>query len=350
MYDSTLYPKYSLDASIAEFFLQTSATREECDVKARELVGGEVVPIPVQGICSYSVYAGPTSEFVVQFRLKSLMLKMETVALAREIYGSLVPDTSFHGYLGEGGKETLAVYVMNRIRDMSYLDFILENGSAPENSEENFVWRKTLMSDVARFFAISWKAPQHVDLECRENLRQRYTNDLDLLLHHLPPRFHQIIQKCLDSMEAIVSLPMVLVHHSFNSDDIIIDRTSCRLVGVVDWAEAEICPFGQNLKCIQGLTGALHLKNGWRRYEDYESLQDTFWSIFQEEVGGLSAETMETIKTARIMGLLRTRGFTARLANMPPATPIGDDERGRYNMLSLDGFLINPATRFEDLN
>ena len=67
-------------------------------------------------------------------------------------------------------------------------------------------------------------------------------------------------------------------------------------------------------------------------------------------MGDLPAETMKTIKIARIIGLLRSRGFTKRLANMPPATPIHDDETGRYNMLSLDGFLINPATRFDDIN
>ncbi len=55
-----------------------------------------------------------------------------------------------------------------------------------------------------------------------------------------------------------------------------------------------------------------------RRYEGYEALQDTFWSTFQDEVGDLSAKTMKTIKKARIMGLLRSRGFTKRLANMPP--------------------------------
>jgi hypothetical protein len=67
-------------------------------------------------------------------------------------------------------------------------------------------------------------------------------------------------------------------------------------------------------------------------------------------VGDLSIETMKTIKTARIMGLLRSRGFTKRLANMPPATPIRDDKTGRYNILSLDSFLINPAIRFNNLN
>lgn len=143
---------------------------------------------------------------------------------------------------------------------------------------------------------------------------------------------------------------MVLLHHDFGTSDIIVDTTSCRLIGIVDWAEAEIFPFGQNLHSLQALTGALHLKNRWRRYEGYEALQDTFWSTFQDEVGVLSTEIMKAIKMARIMGLLRSRGFTKRLANMPLASPIRDDKTGRYNMLSLDGFLINPATRFNDLN
>jgi Ser/Thr protein kinase RdoA (MazF antagonist) len=143
---------------------------------------------------------------------------------------------------------------------------------------------------------------------------------------------------------------MVLLHCDFGTSNIMVDGTSYRLTGVIDWAEAEICPFGQNLHSLQALTGALHLKNGWRRYEGYEALKDTFWSTFQDEVGDLSVETMKIIKIARIMGLLRSRGFTKRLPNMPPATPIRDDETGRYNMLSLDGFLVNQTTRFDDLN
>ena len=201
-----------------------------------------------------------------------------------------------------------------------------------------------------RFFALSWEAPQEVDSDYRENLRRTYSKDLQLLLHALPPRFHQIIQRCLSALEAILSLPMVLLHRDFGTSNIMVDGTSCHLTGIIDWAEAEICPFGQNLHSLEALTGALHLKNGWRRYDGYEAVQDIFWSTFQDEVGDISAETINTIKTARIMGLLRSRGFTKRLANMPPATPIRDDETGRYNMLSLDGFLINPATRFDDLN
>ncbi|KAH8590380.1 hypothetical protein B0O99DRAFT_721848 [Bisporella sp. PMI_857] len=143
---------------------------------------------------------------------------------------------------------------------------------------------------------------------------------------------------------------MVLFHRDFGTCNIMVDGTSCRLTGIINWAETEICPFGQNLHSLQVLTGALHLKNGWRRYEGYEALQDAFWRTFQDEVGDLSAETIKTIRTARILGLLRSHGFTKRLANMPSATPIRGGETGRYNMLSLGGFLVNPATRFDDLN
>lgn len=198
------------------------------------------------------------------------------------------------------------------------------------------------------FLALSWKAPQDVDSCYREKLRRVYTEDLQLLLHSLPPRFHHIVQRCLDSMDAILSLPMVLLHRDLGTCNIMVDETTCHLTGVIDWAEAEICPFGQNLHSLQALTGALHLKNGWRRYQDYGVLQTTFWSTFEGEVGVLSPEMIKTIKSARIMGLLRSRAFTNRLANMPEATPIRDNEAGRYNMLFLDGFLINPATKFDD--
>ena len=90
-----------------------------------------------------------------------------------------------------------------------------------------------------------------------------------------------------------------------------VDEVSCHLTGVIDWAEVEICLFGQNLHSLQALTGTLHLRNGWGWYEDYEALQDTFWGTFRDEVGDLSAETMKAIETARIMGLLLSLHETA---------------------------------------
>lgn len=169
------------------------------------------------------------------------------------------------------------------------------------------------------------------------------------MLASLPARFHPVIEWSLDSIPAIFSLPTVLLHRDFGTCNVIVDDVSCHLTGVIDWAEAEIGPFGLNLHSIQFFMGKFHLKNGWIRYDDYNILQETFWSVFRTEVGGLSNDIIEVIYAARVVGLLLSKGFTSRLANMPEPEPIQDNESGAYNMLHLDGLLINPATRIVHL-
>lgn len=145
----SVYVNYSLDASIADFFTKTSVTREVCDVKAASLVGGCIIPVPVQGSCSYTVYGGLQSEFVVQFRLESLPLNLRIAALARKIHGNLAPATTYHEQLGDINQEPVFVYSMDRIRGLSYLEFYLANKYAA-NSEENFSLRANLIVDLAR--------------------------------------------------------------------------------------------------------------------------------------------------------------------------------------------------------
>ena len=132
------YSEYSLNVAIAEFFSQMSATHEACDTKVKDLVEEKVVSVNVQNNCSYSVYTEPECKFIVQFCLKSLMLKSEIMALTQEIYSFLTLNTSFHRQLKEDDKEPLFIYVMNQIQGISYLNFVLANGFS-ENSEENFV-------------------------------------------------------------------------------------------------------------------------------------------------------------------------------------------------------------------
>ncbi|KAK3369760.1 hypothetical protein B0T24DRAFT_365503 [Lasiosphaeria ovina] len=103
------------------------------------------------------------------------------------------------------------------------------------------------------------------------------------------------------------SLPMVLLHHDIGDANIMVDEKSCHLVGVVDWAEAESCPFCLNLYTLQALMGKLHLKNGWTLYDDHGALQDVFWDTLEQEVEGLSEETIRTVKNARITGCYSTR-------------------------------------------
>lgn len=181
-------------------------------------------------------------------------------------------------------------------------------------------------------------------------MAETFEKELEVLLVALPDRFHPILRATLASLPSILSLPMVLLHKDFGDCNIIVDEKSCHLVGVIDWAEAEIGPFGTNLHSLQDLMSKLHLKKGWIRYEDYDELTRSFWETLSDEVGGLAEDTIKAIKAARVLGLLRSWGFTSRLANMPQPVPIKDDDgRGTYSMMILDGLLLNPTTRFEGL-
>lgn len=197
------------------------------------------------------------------------------------------------------------------------------------------------------FFAASWKAQREAPPGSLNQLRQTYSRDLWSLHQSLPLRFHPVVEYCLNSLDAVLSLPTCLIHRDFSTANLILDETSCHLIGVLDWGEAEVGPFGQNIHFVQNLMCVLRHERGWIPLEDYETLQKTFWDTFQEEAGGLPAETITTIKIAGMIGLLLYRGFTRRLANMPQPVPISEDEAGRYSLLYLDAFLLNSATRIK---
>ncbi|KAJ8129446.1 hypothetical protein O1611_g4183 [Lasiodiplodia mahajangana] len=300
---------YDLEAAIMDFFTLKSTDRKTCDTTAEQLVGGRAAPVAIQGNCSYTVYAGPQAEFVVQFRPKSLSLTLGNNKIARRIHGPLVPEIDECCQLGDEDQgEPLIVYIMPRMQGTSYLDFTRMN-AMPNNSKEMKACRKALMADAAKFFSTSWKSPQPVTVDFRKNLEYKFCEDLALLSERLPSRFSPSVQKCLDSMERVLSLPAVLLHNDFSTANIIVDEISCSLVGVLDWGEAGICTFGQNLHFIQNLTCQLDPNEGWKPLDDFGALQTTFWATLQDEAGGLPAETMETIKIASVMGLLLYRGL-----------------------------------------
>ncbi|KAH9879963.1 hypothetical protein J1614_001987 [Plenodomus biglobosus] len=162
--------------------------------------------------------------------------------------------------------------------------------------------------------------------------------------------FPPIIQHCLDQLELVFSLPMVLLHRGYGMSNVLADEKSCNLTGVIDWAEAENCPFEENLHNLEAFTGAVHLRDGWRRYDDYKNLQEIFWDTFSDKIGKEAfSKSKKAIESSRALAHLRFRGFTKRLANLSPPAPIRVDATGRDNMMYLDGLLINPHTKFLEL-
>ena len=141
---------------------------------------------------------------------------------------------------------------------------------------------------------------------------------------------------------------MVLLHKNFGMCNVMVDADNNHLVGIIDWAEAEIGLFGTNLHSLQQFMSKYRLGIGWIRYGNYDTLNSDFWNILCAETGGLEEGTIRTIKSAMIVGLLLSHGFTSRLANMPKPEPIRDDKSGAHKMLGLDGLLIFPGTKIVD--
>lgn len=173
---------YNVEQEIADFFsTKTRVLRNSCDEFAKKLIVEKSTDtntntntntstststvqleiVPTQGVCSYTLYAGNNSsnssslDWVVQFRLKSLALPMETMERARRVYGGLVPEVSLRGEMGDGGggddddgRENLVVYVMPRMRGISRLEYILAHGF-PEDGEKICEARERLVGDVA---------------------------------------------------------------------------------------------------------------------------------------------------------------------------------------------------------
>lgn len=225
-----------------------------------------------------------------------------------------------------------------------------------------------------RFFARAWTHPRPALLPpaTLDAMHKAHSRDLHLLLSALPVRFQPVIKQAIDGLSSVFSgeiLSTALLHQDFGACNVMVNRADCHLVGVIDWAEASIGPFGLNMHILQSFTTKYLLKKGVIRYNDYEELEATFWRVLREEVAIAAAATADeegqsrvawriindevemVIKLARLVGLLMSDGFTQRLANMPEPVPInGYDERGAYNLLKLDGFLINQSTRLADVS
>ncbi|KAJ5723853.1 hypothetical protein N7488_001888 [Penicillium malachiteum] len=169
-------------------------------------------------------------------------------------------------------------------KGISHLDFILVHDLPPDSVE---------FFNFSRFLRLTWKHPQPLSSSDREAKYQRYEKD-------------PIIQQSIDALPAIFSLPMALIHTDFG------------------------------------------VRNVMSELSTGPKLRSNLLGHSIEKAGNLDADTIQTIKAATIVGLLRSRGFTSRLGNNQEPDPSRDDESGAYKMLGLDGLLLTSATKLVD--
>lgn len=111
---------YSADRAIGEFFnSSTTATRLQCDGFAVSHAGGVATSLAMQGVCSYTVTAGPNKSKIFQFRDEDSALNMDHITLAKATHPDFVASCKYHGTIGD--LRPLHVYEMETLSGISQI-------------------------------------------------------------------------------------------------------------------------------------------------------------------------------------------------------------------------------------
>lgn len=153
---------YSLENAIRSFFDgDVSPSQNECDEVACSLLGGgPVVPFPIQGQFSYTVFSphvrpgkdgsgqSTLNAKIVQFRLNHSRIDIYLAQLAKAIHGDIAAETEYQGEIGQEEGRRFAVYVIQKLPGVPYI----EVGSfSVEMNQEQASRQLKMIKDFARY-------------------------------------------------------------------------------------------------------------------------------------------------------------------------------------------------------
>lgn len=209
--------------------------------------------------------------------------------------------------------------------------------------EDPQLYRQRICEDFAVLLAQSW----HFDVNSLpkgvvgKTLKAR----LQMLSDELPVRFLPVAKFLLRQLPVIESLPWVLTHGDLVASNILLDMSSGHLSGLVDWAEAEILPFGVCLYGLEELLGEMTPK-GFSYCPNANSIRDLFWTCLLKKVPELQYH-LTAVSLARDLGVLLWHGIAFDEGKIDRVVQEGrDDEEIAY----LDTFLDVSIERVMDLS
>ncbi|KAI5864082.1 kinase-like domain-containing protein [Durotheca rogersii] len=289
------------------FSCRKSPSQMQCDEIAQSISGASTVrPVGSPGSMSYTVICsgrpGPQEDLIVSFREPAAMLDEETVRLAKEIHGDLVPESTCHGNVA-GADPPLSIYSMPYLRGSSCIEVLaFQVEMDPDEEAKHGVFVKHL----ARYFARCWSSSRSVDGQTRAEKQEGIRKRLARLAEELPSSIlpDSMLSKLIENLPSLFSqdYPQVLTHGDFSVTNILVDENKFEITGIIDWSLAAVMPFGMDLDILFLTTGFM-TRDGWHDYACKPLLQDTFWEEFWA-VPGIEGEELR----GRTQGLAEAAG------------------------------------------
>ncbi|KAI0114901.1 hypothetical protein F4814DRAFT_297643 [Daldinia grandis] len=324
--------------SFAPFFDRCklpASIKHDCDTFVMTRYSDTTRPAPFQGYCSYTVFVG--EEIVVQFRPLAHKLDISITNAACRIFGHLAPETEFLGELGSTG---LYVFSMKRIPGVSLADLRAETKTLQAKSR-----REQIVRDFAHLQATSWDhAISHSDVQEKMTVGSSLCWRMELMAENLPSRFRGIAKSVLADLPEIEALPWTLSHGDFLPSNVMVCPESGKMLGLLDWAEAEYLPFGVGMYGVQELLG--EDKNGhFIYYPEAKHLRNLFWAELLSQLPELlrNSKRVGLIRKAQVLGIFLWHGIAFDDGKLDRTVEDGKDDG---EIERLDAFLLSrPGVR-----
>jgi hypothetical protein len=301
--------------------------------------GCEVDEVKEQGYCSFTLRVSPTSKServrIIQIRPVQHSLDFSIVRVAKDIYGSLVPEIR---QCGISLPYPLQAFEMDCIPGIPF-----SRCQPKTRFLEPETWNRQvrLVRSFAEFVARGWPAScdgkmdrrkmradspifssvfdfsDAILVQCTGKLGSRIFPKLSSLSRELPSStLRQRAADTLSRLRQIVDWPLIVNHGDLIPSNILIDEESWEVKGVVDWAEAEVLPFGMCVYGLEHLLGYLDVSKPtgpkWVWYDGAEELRVEFWGGLWEKIkpkSGNKEEWRKDAECARDAGILLWYGY-----------------------------------------
>ncbi|KAH7162505.1 hypothetical protein B0J13DRAFT_536205 [Dactylonectria estremocensis] len=322
-----------------EFFARNGFDRqmkEACYMFARTRYPGvDIEPVRLQGYCSYTLAISTTH--LLQFRSETYQLELKVCEDARMIFGSLVPRVQCIGNVSDcrrgDGELRLRVYIQERIPGVTLKEFQKLETMPVERQRQ---CRRRLVEDMAEMFAISLHHGRpgtytgdneaikkgHVG----SSLRWR----LDLLKQLRESFLREAVNETASMIDKIEDLPWCLTHGDLVPANIMVDPSTGRLTGLIDWAEGEWLPFGIGLYGLEEVLGFEDGLTGFQFCEEHSQLRMAFWSKLIELTAvaemDSSSSWIQDAGLAQKLGILLWRGIAFEDGRIDRVVEAGRDD------------------------
>jgi len=314
---------------ISRFFEKNApATQRSCDLEAIRITGTSVHTTALQGGQSYTVLNSDETR-VVQFRAGYAALDMGFLGHIEQAYVRFTPHHEPIGKLGQlhvytmlnvgGVSMYLAREALNRnnfsLRKYTVQDFARYVDPSVPHALSIYLRRRNIQLTwlwPCRFFASAWNnTPKRMPCPSRASLLDEYSSELSQLQVGLPERFRPMLADLISMLPSLLepNWPLVPNHTDLLENNIHVSMETGRIMGICDWKDTTIGPFGMSLGGLETMLGQETMSWRWRYHPNHQELRGLFWETLYQEMGGVSEEQKKLIDVSRLIGLFLANGF-----------------------------------------